>query len=62
MRHSSRQRHLKHLHRSAHIRRMCYFRTVQCEDACNADKSLTQTLAPQKNSSESPSGEEKIAK
>ncbi|CAM3889922.1 hypothetical protein SHAQ108633_00565 [Shewanella aquimarina] len=29
MRHSSRQKHLKHVHRSAHIRRMCYFRTVQ---------------------------------
>ena len=29
MRHSSRQKHLKHVHRSAHIRRMRYFRTVQ---------------------------------
>ena len=28
MRHSSRQKHLKHVQRSAHIRRMCYFRTV----------------------------------
>lgn len=31
MRHSCRQRHLKHVHRSAHIRRMCYFRTTQNE-------------------------------
>ncbi|WP_037471523.1 hypothetical protein [Shewanella waksmanii] len=30
MRHSSRQKHLKHVHKSAHTRRMCYFRTVQC--------------------------------
>lgn len=29
MRHSSRSKHLKHVHRSAHIRRMSYFRTVQ---------------------------------
>lgn len=28
MRHSSRKKHLKHVQRSAHIRRMCYFRTV----------------------------------
>ncbi len=28
MRHSSRKKHLKHVQRSAHIRRMCYFRTI----------------------------------
>jgi len=29
MRHSCRQKHRKHLNRSAHIRRMCYFHTVK---------------------------------
>ncbi|MCG9696136.1 hypothetical protein [Shewanella sp. Isolate11] len=29
MRHSSRKKHLKHVQRCAHIRRMCYFRTAQ---------------------------------
>ncbi|WP_394230231.1 hypothetical protein [Shewanella colwelliana] len=36
MRHSSRQKHLKHVHRSAHIRRMCYFRTVQSLSLTNS--------------------------
>lgn len=49
MRHSSRKKHLKHLHRSAHIRRMCYFRTVQTDNAYNSqpqDSSLdTQNLS-----------------
>jgi|GEM_PF-5287237 len=35
MRHSSRQKHLKHLHRSAHIRRMCYFRAVKSDNTLN---------------------------
>jgi len=29
MRHSYRQKHRKQLNRSTHIRRMCYFNTVQ---------------------------------
>ncbi|NRD73156.1 hypothetical protein HQQ94_07860 [Shewanella sp. VB17] len=36
MRHSSRQKHLKHLHRAAHIRRMCYFRTVRSDNASHS--------------------------
>ncbi|MFT5704101.1 MAG: hypothetical protein ACI8SK_000032 [Shewanella sp.] len=36
MRHSSRQKHLKHLHRSAHIRRMCYFRSIHYADVHNS--------------------------
>ncbi|WP_185817561.1 hypothetical protein [Shewanella atlantica] len=36
MRHSKRQKHLKQLHRSAHIRRMCYFRTAQSGNTLNA--------------------------
>ncbi|MCE9678154.1 hypothetical protein LZP69_02950 [Shewanella sp. AS1] len=28
MRHLSRKKHLKHVQRSAHIRRMCYFRSL----------------------------------
>ena len=42
MRHSSRHKHLKHLHRAAHIRRMCYFRTVKLNDINNSLSQVTE--------------------
>ncbi len=36
MRHSSRKKHLKQVHRNAHIRRICYFRAIQTIDTTSA--------------------------
>ncbi len=46
MRHTSRQKHLKHVHKSAHTRRMCYFRTVQSltENNTSVDQSNTEQI------------------
>ncbi len=46
MRHSCRQKHLKHAHRSAHIRRMCYFRASQIEKA-NAEEKQRADMTEQ---------------
>lgn len=43
MRHSCRQKHRKHLNRSAHIRRMCYFHTVKQLEYLKASYNNEQT-------------------